>query len=1246
MSDERIPVLYLAPWVDYGGSDTNTLDWFRWIDRSRFAVSLITTQPSSNRRLSELIPFASEVWTLPELMEGNAFARFICEFVVSRKIELIHVMNSRIGFDLLPDFRALRCPPKVVVQLHVEEPTRDGYVRYVTTRYGSLVDGFSVSSAAVGDAVVGYGISRDRVSVIPTGIDADHFSPRRVNPQPGFAEGTVHLLFIARLVPQKDPLLMVEVARELDRRGLSFCIHVIGGGDLESQVRMQVASYGLQDRIIFEAPTHELRPWYAAADVLLMTSVFEGTPVIVYEALAMEVPIVAPALTGILELMRDQGGTFVQRRDRVEDYADALEPLLRSAELRSRVGEEGRELVKQRFSVQEMACDHGELYERLLANRVAHAPVDGVPGRSEEGSGREADQEPPVRARFATRAARGAPRVSVVTPCFDHGRPLRECVDSIRAQTYPEVELIVVDDCSTEAATRSYLAELDGDDDVQVLRMPRNSGPSAARNRGISQASGRYVLPVDADNLLLPDAIERLVAQLQGAGDHIGFIYQNCQYFGNREDYFEAPVYNPWLLARQNYIDTSALIDRHVFDLGFAYAEDIVLGHEDWDFFLQLAEHGIHGEPARGKTLLYRKESFTRSDLVEWTGAPFHLEIAERHPRLFPPDASERPDRHPSVSLKAQWAPALSLIAIAPMEALGLAWETVATRLGEQRFGDFELLVALDHDLPQDENGPPVRQLPRRMVSRPAELLQHALEVSRGRHVMLTTRALPDLLCDPGSIERIVRLLERKRRKTVYCFADVGPELPPFAVVIGDDPNRDPHSVAFPRLDVPAQDLPSRLDTGDPMGTLARWMQIQRYHLEWRHLRGAWADRPTPSGEFHKVVAAPEGGQAERLERRLRLAEEPAFAGAGTSVERRTNSPVWLPACTAPLVRSQRFGFEEWTVTLDSPPPEGFRPEYHLGVVHMRSLQGTRRIVREGEHGYATVALEGEPTTEEVKRSLGYVDEVAFTMLEPLLVCRHAKTGAPVLVCGQDDPLHDSVEWPPLSVLGYIDRFPVNPREVPTTPPTRAWLRGLLRVIDPAARRHRFALGFMPAGDHPWELGALLDRNPGDGVAVWIDPDGRLHTETYAPTRHPYDVRRMLRWVGAPASWQGFGRGPARTRAMVRRGVEAVRHTVARPGIAAPTPRGGEPDAWLLRTPGPDRHPLFSAIHPVTADQLVTRDQSEARELGYGPVQTLGYALSLAPVTGMLRRPQLSIPWGSRFGEALTRSEDPYPETV
>src|ERR1700733_9247329 len=71
--DSRVPICYLAPWVDYGGSDKGTIDWFRWIDRDRFVPSLVTTQPSPNRRLAEIYPFADEVWALPTFLAGQHF---------------------------------------------------------------------------------------------------------------------------------------------------------------------------------------------------------------------------------------------------------------------------------------------------------------------------------------------------------------------------------------------------------------------------------------------------------------------------------------------------------------------------------------------------------------------------------------------------------------------------------------------------------------------------------------------------------------------------------------------------------------------------------------------------------------------------------------------------------------------------------------------------------------------------------------------------------------------------------------------------------------------------------------------------------------------------------------------------------------------------------------------------------------------------------------------------------------------
>src|SRR5947209_812590 len=168
-----IPILYLAPWVDIGGSDKTTVDWFRFLNRERFPPSLITTQPSRNRRLCEVAPYAEELWELPQLMAGEEFPRFVLSFIHSRGIRLVHIMNSNLAFELLPDIAALPQRPKVVVQLLGEEPNRSGYVRYVTTRFGNLVDCFSLCTHSLSARLDEYEVPRSKRRVIPTAVDAE-----------------------------------------------------------------------------------------------------------------------------------------------------------------------------------------------------------------------------------------------------------------------------------------------------------------------------------------------------------------------------------------------------------------------------------------------------------------------------------------------------------------------------------------------------------------------------------------------------------------------------------------------------------------------------------------------------------------------------------------------------------------------------------------------------------------------------------------------------------------------------------------------------------------------------------------------------------------------------------------------------------------------------------------------------------------------------------------------------------------
>ena len=111
------------------------------------------------------------------------------------------------------------------------------------------------------------------------------------------------------------------------------------------------------------------------------------------------------------------------------------------------------------------------------------------------------------------RPAPGAPLVSVIVPCWNYGAYLGAALASIRDQTLKDVEIIVVDDGSTQEATRATLSEVEASG-VGVLRQA-NLGVSAARNAGLREAEGVYVCCLDADDTMDPTYLEKCVIMLE-----------------------------------------------------------------------------------------------------------------------------------------------------------------------------------------------------------------------------------------------------------------------------------------------------------------------------------------------------------------------------------------------------------------------------------------------------------------------------------------------------------------------------------------------------------------------------------------------------------------------------------------------------------------------------------------------------------------------------------------------------------
>jgi glycosyltransferase involved in cell wall biosynthesis len=1198
----RIPVLYLAPWVGYGGSDKNTIDWFRHLDRERFAPHLITTQPSANPLIDQVEPFAEEVWVLPDLIPAEQMPAFIFDFICARRIEVLHIMNSRISFDLLPDLQSLPHPPKVVVQLHVEEADRSGYVRYVTTRYGNLVDRFSISNEHVADAVHGYGVPREKIEVIYTGVDADEeFSPDAHTAIEDFDDERMQVLFAARLTDQKDPLLMLEVAARLRDRGAPVQFHVVGGGDLEDQVHTRAQELQLGEVVSFNPPTPGLQRWYAATDVMLMTSKFEGVPVVVFEAMAMGLPIVAPALPGIREMLdSDEDGLIADRAD-VDAYVEALASLAADKGARTAAGVAIRERARSHFAVEEMAKRHGDMYAELTAARPA-APAKGP-------------LPLPEQIRFLDRPALAKPLVSVLIPHFNQSHFLQECVDSVFTQNYEQVEAVIVDDGSTASEAAATLVELEKRDGVTVLRLTENGGPSQARNAGLEHCEGRYILPLDADNLLLPGAIKALVEQLNSAGEDIGFIYPNLDYFGNRDEYHEAPPYNLYTLLHANFCDTCSMLDRTVFDAGVRYHPEIMLGHEDWEFFLQLAARGVRGEPAYKPTVRYRKWGFNRSDTVDHALAEFREEFLVG-------EAAALIEREPRI--KAKESPALSIIALAPVDIGRSSGQATISALAAQTCIDLELVADLRGD-PDPAGDPGVRRVP---GGTPREVLERALATARGSHIALTAGSGAELVIDPAFAEKALRrfgaigegpdaiVLVDAGEAGRHAFANLTPDEAPDAV---------PHTVIWRRrFEV---DLPYGLlgDPEAPVASIVRLLAGAGAKVEWRHASShtdaaspaesapsRWVDMPKDPARKHDPLG---------LHRRT----PPLLAGQDDyEIVRWSRTPTWIAPLSTVVIRyRERLGERRKVITGD--PPEGFQLEHFVGAVRSTGVAGTKMLIAI-DGTYRALSREEWRDLPPGALELGYVEEAAFPGLEPIALAVLRATGQHILVSLPADPIFHSFDV--IEHLGFAEPFPLRPRETPAAG-RPVGLVGLVKVADAVARRHRYGVGEIPAGQLVGELGAVAESGLQGGIPVWI-VDGYLVTNQYRPPMRKPHGRAAERWILEPISWRDIGPLPDRLKVMARRGVQSVESRRNLDGTS-PGPQG-DPAGWLFDAARADLVALFASHHPVTGDQLLTRSVEDAVQMGYEDTQMLGFMVPAAPLTGDTDHHPTAVPWARRSG--------------
>jgi hypothetical protein len=236
-------------------------------------------------------------------------------------------------------------------------------------------------------------------------------------------------------------------------------------------------------------------------------------------------------------------------------------------------------------------------------------------------------------ARRQARAPRPPVKLSVITPCYNHGEFLVEAVASFERNAPPEAELLIVNDGSTQERTLEVLAALRGAG-YRVLDQP-NRGLVAARNAGIEAARGGYILPLDSDNRLRAGFMEAAIARLD-ADPAAGVVYGDRCEFGLRSGRVRVPEFDLDRLLTGNYIDACAVFRRQAWEQCGGY-DPALTAWEDWELWIAIASRGWRFHHLESVTFDYRvrPDSMVVACQDAAVGQPLQEHIVQKHRELY-----------------------------------------------------------------------------------------------------------------------------------------------------------------------------------------------------------------------------------------------------------------------------------------------------------------------------------------------------------------------------------------------------------------------------------------------------------------------------------------------------------------------------------------------------------------------------------------------------------------------------------
>ncbi len=179
----------------------------------------------------------------------------------------------------------------------------------------------------------------------------------------------INIGIIGRLVPVKNHRMLFRVAKGVKDKGLKVKFLIIGDGKLSQELKDYAKELNIEDMVEFKGWIKDLHGIYKELDIVALTSLNEGTPVSIIEAMAAARPVVAAKVGGVSDIVEDNKSGYLIGPKDDENFSKKLQDLIDDRNKRERFGEYAREVAKNRFLKERLINDIDRLYNTLLSNR-------------------------------------------------------------------------------------------------------------------------------------------------------------------------------------------------------------------------------------------------------------------------------------------------------------------------------------------------------------------------------------------------------------------------------------------------------------------------------------------------------------------------------------------------------------------------------------------------------------------------------------------------------------------------------------------------------------------------------------------------------------------------------------------------------------------------------------------------------------------------------------------------------------